>query len=129
MSDLSKWALRFKKGLRSRLPGSAAVGEPLFTTDTGELFVGRGPGLPLVKIGSSSTSVEPTVRLPVSVRGDFTDSVYYYYGVETSEGSWRVSRNLTSDVTERSYADLTLNPGVTSLNQAWPIRTSLVYSS
>lgn len=129
MSDLSKWILRFKRGLRSKLPSSAEVGVPLFTTDTGELFVGMGPGVPLVKIGTSSGTVGPVVRYHMAVRGDFSDSVHYYYGVEPSAGSWRVNRNLISDVTQRSYADMALNPGISSLSQAWSIRTSLVYSS
>lgn len=102
---------------------------PLFTTDTGELFVGMGEGEPLVKVGDSSSAPLPGVRGPRTVRGDFDDSTHYYYGVTSEPGVWRITRNLISDVTVSTYADRVLNPEVTSLSQAWPIRTSLVYSA
>jgi len=40
-------------GLKEKLPARASLGEPLFASDTGELYLGRGPGLPPKKIGMS----------------------------------------------------------------------------
>lgn len=50
-------AVRIKKGLRENLPARAELAEPLFTFDTGELFVGRGDDLPLLKIGQSDYEI------------------------------------------------------------------------
>jgi hypothetical protein len=54
--------IQFKRGLKAALPSVANAGEPLFTTDTFELFVGTGTGVvPVVgvdenvKVGASGT--------------------------------------------------------------------------
>ena len=54
--------IKFKKGLKADLPASASLGEPLFTTDTHELWIGTGSGItPVVgvdenvKVGSGGT--------------------------------------------------------------------------
>jgi hypothetical protein len=36
--------IQFKRGLESALPATAAMGEPLFTTDTNRMFVGTTTG-------------------------------------------------------------------------------------
>jgi hypothetical protein len=44
-----------KRGLKTDLPMSAAIGEPLFATDTREIFIGTGTGLvPLINVDSST---------------------------------------------------------------------------
>lgn len=42
--------IQLKRGLRANLPSEAAIGEPLFCTDTGELFMGMGVGITPVKV-------------------------------------------------------------------------------
>lgn len=44
---------RMRKGFKSDLPSRADLAEPLFTVDSGELFVGQGPDLPPRKIGKT----------------------------------------------------------------------------
>ena len=48
---------RVRKGLKQNLPARADLAEPLFTTDTGELFIGRGDDIPLLKIGQSDYEI------------------------------------------------------------------------
>ena len=43
-----------KRGLKSNLPEHAATGEPLITLDTGELFIGQGQELPLMKVSANA---------------------------------------------------------------------------
>lgn len=40
-----------KRGLKANLPAEAALGEPLYCTDTGEIFVGMGAGQSLKSTG------------------------------------------------------------------------------
>lgn len=42
--------IRFKRGSKTRLPASAPYGEPWFTVDSGELYIGTGDGTPLVNV-------------------------------------------------------------------------------
>lgn len=42
--------IQMRRGLRANLPIEAEVGEPLFCTDTNELYIGMGMGVPPVKI-------------------------------------------------------------------------------
>ena len=44
---------RIRKGVKSDLPDRANLAEPLFVTDTGELFIGQGPDQPPQKIGKT----------------------------------------------------------------------------
>lgn len=48
--------IKFRRGLKTNLPSTASAGEPLFTTDTHELFIGTGDGL--ASIGTDSSLVE-----------------------------------------------------------------------
>ena len=43
--------IRFKRGAEANIPEEAMLGEPLFATDTLNLFIGMGPGKPVKKIG------------------------------------------------------------------------------
>ena len=40
-----------KRGLKANIPASASLGEPWYCTDTGELYIGQGNGIPLKRIG------------------------------------------------------------------------------
>lgn len=51
------WDIRLKKGQKSNLPIRADLAEPLYTTDTGELFIGRGENLPPRKVGMTDYEV------------------------------------------------------------------------
>jgi len=50
-------SLQFKRGLKANLPSSAAVGTPLWCTDTNELYIGTGSSVEKVG-GSDGSSVE-----------------------------------------------------------------------
>lgn len=56
MADKSGSAL-IKRGLRSNLPNRAELALPLFTVDTGELFIGLGSDRPPLKIGQSDYEI------------------------------------------------------------------------
>jgi len=43
--------IKIRGGLKQDLPLSAELHELLLTSDTGELFYGMGPGIPLLRIG------------------------------------------------------------------------------
>ncbi|ATF11143.1 carbohydrate-binding protein [Brevibacillus brevis X23] len=53
--------IKFKRGLKNNLPSAAAAGEPLFTTDTKELFIGTGDGI--TAIGTDPTLAERVGQL------------------------------------------------------------------
>lgn len=61
-----KATIQFKRGLKEELPMYAKDGEPLFCRDTCELYIGRGPKIPVVKIGV----IEPSDM--ISIRDYFT---------------------------------------------------------
>jgi hypothetical protein len=43
--------VKFKRGLKKSLPKEAGLGEPLFCTDSLELYMGMGDGKPIKIIG------------------------------------------------------------------------------
>lgn len=49
------YRFQFKRGLKANLPSSAYEGEPLYTTDTNELFMGNGTGNPISQIGETAS--------------------------------------------------------------------------
>lgn len=51
--------IQLRRGVFSALPASAAVGEPLYSTDTNQLFIGNGTGNPLTEIGATSPPPPP----------------------------------------------------------------------
>lgn len=57
MADVKTSTVRIKRGISSDLPSQAELAEPLFTTDTGELFIGQGEGKPPLKIGKSDYEI------------------------------------------------------------------------
>lgn len=74
----------FKRGLKANLPASAAIGEPLVTLDTAELFVGTGTGLR--KISDVVVSeVEPAVEDRSKLWYNPTSKVTLVY----KDGSWQ----------------------------------------
>ena len=50
MSNNKQTRFSLRKGLSSDLPTHAPLGEPLFCTDTGAIYVGMGEGLPIKKV-------------------------------------------------------------------------------
>jgi hypothetical protein len=63
--------IKFKRGLKADLPASANAGEPLFTTDTNELFVGTGSGIvPIV-------GVDENVKVGATGTKDFLSESYF----------------------------------------------------
>ncbi|TQR31059.1 discoidin domain-containing protein [Brevibacillus brevis] len=53
--------IKLKRGLKANLPSAASAGEPLFTTDTKELFIGTGDGISA--IGTDPTLAERVGKL------------------------------------------------------------------
>lgn len=81
----------FKRGIKANLPSSAAVGEPLVTLDTAELFIGTGTGLRKISdviVSETEPAVEDQSKLwynPVAK----TTSVY-------KDGSWQLTESNAS---------------------------------
>ena len=50
MSNNKQTRFSIRKGLSRDLPTHAPLGEPLFCTDTGAIYVGMGEGLPVKKV-------------------------------------------------------------------------------
>ena len=50
--------IQIKRGLKADLPESGEVGEPFLTTDTHELYVGQGSGLPLVPLSVTDINID-----------------------------------------------------------------------
>ncbi|MBZ5700258.1 MAG: hypothetical protein LAN84_00265 [Acidobacteriia bacterium] len=50
------YTIEIRRGLKANLPASAALGEPLFCTDTHELFVGTGTGV--VKVEADAATIQ-----------------------------------------------------------------------
>lgn len=51
--------IQVRRGLFSALPAEAAQGEPLYSTDTNQFFIGNGTGNPLTEIGAASSPPPP----------------------------------------------------------------------
>ena len=63
--------IQFKRGLKADLPTSASAGEPLFTTDTYELFVGTGTSIvPVV-------GVDENVKVSATGKKDYLNEDYF----------------------------------------------------
>lgn len=80
--------IKIKRGDKNDLPASAQLGEPLYASDTGELFIGNGAELGLTEVGhgkadkitgdisSGSFSASNDVSSPANVTGfAFSNSV------------------------------------------------------
>lgn len=52
---MSNGIIKFKRGLKASLPEYAPLGEPLFCTDTGEVFIGNGIDNPLIQLRDRET--------------------------------------------------------------------------
>jgi|SRR5579863_2868680 len=55
MAAPQNYHIRLARGLKANLPSQGELGEPFFCTDTGELFVGQGQGLPLIQMVAGPT--------------------------------------------------------------------------
>ena len=74
--------IQIKRGLSTKLPSSAAVGELLYTTDTKRFYVGNGEGVALTEFANYAELLEAISALPgadhkhtASDVTDFTTSV------------------------------------------------------
>ena len=61
--NMSVNTLQLKRGIKATMPVSANIGEPLYSTDTKELFIGNGVGNPITRIGGpdSTSKVDNTI--------------------------------------------------------------------
>lgn len=115
--------LQLKRGLKADLPASAALGEPLLTTDTHEMFVGTGTGL--FKVGDIIFSDTEPAFVSGKVWIDSTNNkIYRSNDLDSSwvmisgggTGAGTVSTDFTVyGVTQGIYADGAVVPAGTSL--------------
>jgi hypothetical protein len=56
--------IKLKRGARKNLPVSAPYGEPIFTGDSHELFIGTGAGTPLVNVTRAMSTLVFCFRTP-----------------------------------------------------------------
>jgi hypothetical protein len=104
-------ALQLRRGLKANLPVEAAAGEPLIATDTKELYIGAGVGLPVYKISDLIFSdVAPAI---VEGKLWLNTSTNLFYRVDA--GSWVKCGG--SDLTIATATDL---GGVTALDTVVP---------
>ncbi|QDS36270.1 hypothetical protein [Brevibacillus brevis] len=99
--------IKLKRGLKANLPSAASAGEPLFTTDTHELFVGTGESV--VPIAASDPTLANRVeelemhRSTVSsTYSEEFDTLAYVDSEKTTAGivGGRVTPTVTPDFTE-----------------------------
>lgn len=67
---MASQTIKFKRGLKTNLPSSANIGEPLYATDTKEIFIGNGDGQALTSL-SAGAKVGPSGTL------DYLSSSYF----------------------------------------------------
>ncbi|MGG4444835.1 hypothetical protein ABEX29_16045 [Brevibacillus porteri] len=116
--------IKLKRGLKANLPSAAPAGEPLFTTDTHELFVGTGKSV--VPIATSDPTLANRVeelemhRSTVSsTYSEEFDTLAYIDSEKTTAGivGGRVTPTVTPDFTEdfstTNYFDESNSMGVT----------------
>ncbi|MFC8687326.1 hypothetical protein [Brevibacillus porteri] len=116
--------LKLKRGLKANLPSAALAGEPLFTTDTHELFVGTGESV--VPIAASDPTLAERVGELEMHRSTVTntyseefDTLTYVDSEKTTAGivGGRVTTTVTPDFTEDfstgNYFDEVNSLGVT----------------
>ncbi|MFA4136077.1 MULTISPECIES: hypothetical protein [unclassified Brevibacillus] len=119
-----KLPIKFKRGLKANLPFAASAGEPLFTTDTHELFVGTGDNL--VPIAASDPTlanrVEELERHRSTVTNTYSeefDTLTYVDSEKSTAGivGGRVTPTITPDFTEdfstTNYFDASNSLGIT----------------
>jgi Major tropism determinant N-terminal domain len=116
--------IKLKRGLKANLPSAASAGEPLFTTDTHELFVGTGESV--VPIAATDPTLANRVeelemhRSTVSsTYSEEFDTLAYVDSEKTTAGivGGRVIPTVTPDFTEdfstTNYFDESNSMGVT----------------
>lgn len=116
--------IKLKRGLKANLPLAASAGEPLFTTDTHELFVGTGESV--VPIAASDPALANRVEELEMHRSTVTnayseefDTLTYIDSEKTTAGivGGRVSPTVTPDFTEdfstANYFDESNSMGIT----------------
>ncbi|RAT97930.1 hypothetical protein [Brevibacillus sp. Leaf182] len=116
--------IKLKRGLKANLPSAASAGEPLFTTDTHELFVGTGESV--VPIAASDPTLANRVEELEMNRSTISstyseefDTLTYVDSERTTAGivGGRVTPTVTPDFTEdfstTNYYDASNSLGVT----------------
>lgn len=68
MSNIKQTRISLRKGLKSDLPSHAPLGEPLYCTDTGEIYVGMGNDSPLKKVGETDFNYLNSKFVEVNVK-------------------------------------------------------------
>lgn len=76
--------IKFKRGAKASLPASAEVGEPLFATDTNELYIGTGTGVALV------TGEDRHVKVGAEGTADYLNTNYFE---QDAENNIRIKQN------------------------------------
>ncbi|WJQ82277.1 hypothetical protein [Brevibacillus brevis] len=116
--------IKLKRGLKANLPFAASAGEPLFTTDTHELFVGTGESVVPITASDPTLAnrVEELEMHRSTVSSTFSeefDTLTYVDSEKTTAGvvQGRVTPTVTPDFTEdfstTNYFDEVNSLGVT----------------
>ncbi|MCC8434136.1 hypothetical protein HP567_006180 [Brevibacillus sp. M2.1A] len=116
--------IKLKRGLKANLPFAASAGEPLFTTDTHELFVGTGESVVPITASDPALAnrVEELEMHRSTVSSTFSeefDTLTYVDSEKTTAGvvQGRVTPTVTPDFTEdfstTNYFDDVNSMGVT----------------
>ncbi|WP_429845183.1 hypothetical protein [Brevibacillus sp. FIR094] len=116
--------IKLKRGLKANLPSAASAGEPLFTTDTHELFVGTGESV--VPIAASDPTLANRVEelemhrsTVVNTYSEEFNTLAFVDSEKTTAGivGGRVAPTVTPDFTEdfstTNYFDESNSMGVT----------------
>lgn len=116
--------IKLKRGLKANLPSAASAGEPLFTTDTHELFVGTGESV--VPIAASDPTLANRVEELEMHRSTvlntyseefntlaFVDSEKTTAGIVGGRVAPTVTPDFTEDFSTTNYFDESNSMGVT----------------
>jgi hypothetical protein len=72
------YAIQIRRGVKAHLPASALAGELIVTTDTHELYVGAGVGVPMVKLADGAAGQD----------------VFFVFAQNVASAVWHVHHNL-----------------------------------
>jgi hypothetical protein len=87
--------VRFKRGLKAKLPQSGIEGQPYFTMDTSELYIGMGDGKDLKKIATQQKII--TFVYKNGRDGQFGPAIKFPYGGKIISASANCTLTSTND--------------------------------
>ena len=111
--------IRFKRGIHQNMPTNLEVGEPAFTTDTHELYIGSADGnIPITKKNVSISDVTNESTVSRYVTGKFIQTEIMDKIADAQAGVLIDNDTIKRNVSDELYVDNIAQSKVTGLSNA-----------